>query len=121
MQSVFFLFFRFVCFRTGTSAATVDFVRAFVANYDFTVFIPTDRMGGHIFNILNFRVDNAPLKGIHRLQHNISAIFLCFCSCPPCQSAQGFLSLAAVIFNIYDNLYEILGGSAALPVISIRG
>lgn len=55
-----FLFFRaafrrYRCSRrwTRTAPAAVYLVRPFVANYDFSVFVPTNGVGRNIFNILN--------------------------------------------------------------------
>ena len=57
-------------------------------------------MGGHALNILESRVNNASLIGIHGIKHNISAVLSDLCCALLSECAQGCLALLAVVADV---------------------
>ncbi|CDB43905.1 unknown [Firmicutes bacterium CAG:240] len=57
-------------------------------------------MGGHALNILESRVNDASLIGIHGIKHNISAILSDLCGALLSECAQGCLALLAVVADV---------------------
>lgn len=85
-------------------AASPIAVRSVIGNDYPPVRLRPGRAGGNAFDILQRRVDNVPLIGIHRLQRHASFILQNFCRHFLGKLDQGFFALCPVVFCIHGNM-----------------
>lgn len=85
----------------GRSGAAVEGLHAIFESYnDLAVILGTDGVRGYALNILESRVNDASLIGIHGIKHNISAVLSDLCGALLSECAQGCLALLTVVADV---------------------